>query len=222
MSASVPVVDAADPAALERAAAVLRDGGAVVLPTDTVYGLAALPSVAGATDALYRLKDRAATQPFAVLVADVDQALALLDRLDDDVRDWLDRLWPGPLTVVGSRRPEVRHLALGGSPDTIGVRCPAHDFVRSLAALVGPVATTSANRSGEPTPTSARAAAEALVEPVDLVVDGGPASTVVASTVVDTVDGARRILRPGAITPDDLGLPEGRFTDERGGTTGGV
>ena len=207
MTGIVPVVAVADPGALERAATVLRGGGTVVLPTDTVYGLAALPSFDGATDALYRLKGRAASQPFAVLVADVDQALGLLDRVDDDVRAWLDRRWPGPLTVVGRRAPDARHLELGGASDTIGVRCPAHRFVRALAAVVGPVATTSANRSGEPTPTSAAAAAAALVGPVDLVVDGGPASTTVASTVVDTVDGARRILRLGEISPAELGLP---------------
>jgi L-threonylcarbamoyladenylate synthase len=191
--------------ALTRAAAVLEAGGTVVVPTDTVYGLAALPGVAGATDALFRLKDRADAQPLAVLVADVDQARSLVDpgALTPEVVDWMDRLWPGALTLVLPRSAAARPLALGGSPDTIGLRCPASDLVRSLAARVGPVATTSANRHGEPTPTTAPEAAAALVGPVGLVVDGGPAGTV-ASTVVDVTVRPWRVLRVGAVSEADL------------------
>lgn len=191
--------------ALARAAAVLEAGGTVVVPTDTVYGLAALPGVAGATDAVFGLKDRADAQPLAVLVADVDQARSLVDpgALTAEVVDWMDRLWPGALTLVLPRSTAARHLALGGSPDTIGLRCPASDFVRALAARVGPVATTSANRHGEPTPPTAREAAAALAGPVGLVVDGGPAGTV-ASTVVDATVRPWRVLRVGGVSEDAL------------------
>lgn len=200
------VLDAADPRAVARAADVLRAGGAVVLPTDTVYGLAALPTVAGATDRLFALKARSEQQPLAVLVADVDQARSLVaveDDVDVDVQRWMADLWPGPLTLVLPRSPSAVGLALGGDAGTVGVRCPAHDLVRALAAEVGPIATTSANRSGEPTPTTARAAAAALVGVVDLVVDGGPSGTV-ASTVVGAAGGPWRILRQGAVTEDQL------------------
>lgn len=204
MAQPAPVVDAADPDAPSRVAAVLRRGGAVVVPTDTVYGLAALPSVPGATDALFRLKARAADQPFAVLVADQQQALDLLAPVDDEVRAWMHRWWPGPLTIVGTRSSAALGLALGVGPDTIGVRCPAHDLLRAVAAEVGPIATTSANRSGEPTPIGAREAAASLDGPVDLVVDGGPAGTV-ASTVVDATTSPWRILRVGALSAEELG-----------------
>lgn len=192
---------------LARAEAVLVAGGTVVLPTDTVYGVAALPGVSGATDALYALKDRAAAQPLAVLVADIAQARTLVDHvaLTAEVEGWMARWWPGPLTLVLPRSDRARPLALGGSADTVGLRCPASPFVRTLARRVGPIATTSANRHGEPTPTTAIEAASSLVGSVGLVVDGGPAGTV-ASTVVDASVRPWRILRPGAVSEQALRL----------------
>lgn len=198
-----PIVAASDPSALDQAVAVLGSGGTVVLPTDTVYGLAALPSVEGATQALFDLKERSEDHPLAVLVADVDQALELVSFDEPAVGRWMAELWPGPLTIVLRRSAVAAGLALGGGPATIGVRCPDHPFVRALAAEVGPIATTSANRSGEPTPTDAADAAASLAAAADLVVDGGPAGTV-ASTVVDASGDGWTILREGAITADQL------------------
>lgn len=188
---------------LDRAGAVLRSGHAIVMPTDTVYGLAVVPEVAGAIDQLFTLKDRSAGQPIAVLVADVAQALALVEPPSDEVRAWMDHWWPGPLTLVLRRSDAALGLDLGGAPATIGVRCPDHAFVRALAAAVGPIAATSANRSGAPTPATAAEAAASLIAPVPLVVDGGPAGTL-ASTVVDATDHRWRILREGAITAHQL------------------
>lgn len=194
-------------AALAGAVSVLHRGGTVLLPTDTVYGVAALPSIEGATGQLFRLKDRAEAQPLAVLVAHAEQARALVapEALTDAVNRWMDRLWPGALTIVLPRSVEAADLELGGSPDTIGLRCPDHDFVRTLAGRVGPLATTSANRHGSPTPVSAPEAAADLSAPVDLVVDGGLAGTV-ASTVVDATGSPARILREGRIGPRELRL----------------
>jgi L-threonylcarbamoyladenylate synthase len=203
--AALQTVAVDHPDAVDRAAAVLRAGGTVVLPTDTVYGVAALPSVPGATGKLFALKDRAEGQPLAVLVGDLDQVwpLVQVDRHHEVLRRWAARLWPGPLTVVLPRSSSARSLELGGSPDTVGVRCPDHDFVRQLADQVGPVATTSANRHGEPTPVTAAAAARSLVGPVDLVVDGGPAGTL-ASTVVDLTAAEWAVLRTGALDEQAL------------------
>ncbi len=198
------MVAAGDASALDQAVAVLGSGGTVVLPTDTVYGLAALPSIEGATQALFALKDRSEDHPLAVLVADLDQALELVSFDEPAVGRWMAELWPGPLTIVLRRSAVAAGLALGGGPATIGVRCPDHPFVRALAAEVGAIATTSANRTGEPTPASADEAAASLVGSVDLVVDGGPAGTV-ASTVVDASGEGWSILREGAITAAQLG-----------------
>jgi L-threonylcarbamoyladenylate synthase len=193
-----------DPAAVDRATAVLRRGGTVLLPTDTVYGIAALPSVEGATGRLFALKGRSADHPLAVLVSDVAQARALVQWPHETRTDALIGLWPGPLTVVFHRSPAARSLDLGGEgSDTIGVRCPDHDLVRAIARTVGPIATTSANRSGDPTPADVMAAAAALIGPVGLIVDGGEAGTV-ASTVVDVTVAPWRILRQGSLRIDGL------------------
>ncbi|HEY4375742.1 MAG TPA: L-threonylcarbamoyladenylate synthase [Acidimicrobiales bacterium] len=200
-----PTVLVTDPAAIGRAADVLQAGGTVVLPTDTVYGVAALPQLAGATAQLFALKARGSDQPLAVLLADDSQLAPLAGDIDDDVRAWTADFWPGPLTLVLGRTSEARGLELGGDPATIGVRCPDHDFVRALAALVGPLATTSANRHGEPAATNAADAATSLAGAIGLVVDGGPSGDV-ASTVVDATTQPRRVLRRGALEPARLGL----------------
>jgi L-threonylcarbamoyladenylate synthase len=195
-----------DPAlAVARVAEVLRSGGTVLVPTDTVYGVAALASDPRAAERLAALKGRSVDQPLAVLVADRAQAATLAAPAPaPEVERWMAEHWPGPLTLVLRRLPEAAALDLGGDPTTIGVRCPDHAFVRALAAEVGPLATTSANRHGEPTPTGAAEAAASLVADVALVVDGGPAGTV-ASTVVDATVRPPRILRVGAVEPAVLG-----------------
>lgn len=182
---------------VERATAALRDGQAVVVPTDTVYGVAALPTVPGAVDRLYALKGRPADMPIAVLVADLEQVWALADRSDRAVR-LADAFWPGPLTLVLTRRPGL-DLPLGGSAATIGVRWPDHVLIARLARAVGPLATTSANRTGEPTPATAAEAAASLVGDVAVVLDGGPCAGT-ASTVVDVTGPDLRVLREGELT----------------------
>ena len=187
----------ASPRQLAVAVAALQAGEAVVVPTDTVYGVAALPSVAGATQRLFALKQRGDDHPLAVLVADRAQALRLVEPPTDDVLALMARAWPGPLTVVLRRGPAARALELGGDDATIGLRCPAHDLLLELVRKVGPLATTSANRHGEPTPPTAAAAAAALSGPVAVVLDGGRCAGE-PSTVVDCTVGPWRVLRVGA------------------------
>ena len=193
-----------DLTARHRAAAdTLRSGGVVLLPTDTVYGIAVLASMPGATERLFALKDRSVGQPVAVLVADRAQALGLAEGPDEAALRLMDRLWPGPLTLVLRRSVAASALSLGGDPSTVGIRCPDHDLVRALAGEVGPLATTSANRHGRPTPLTAAEAAASLVGPVDLVVDGGQLGSV-ASTVVDLTGPEPEVLREGAVTVEHL------------------
>jgi L-threonylcarbamoyladenylate synthase len=200
------LLPADDPGAVARAAGALRAGEAVVLPTDTVYGLAALPGLPGATDRLFGLKGRAAHVPLAVLCAEVGEALALGDPAavgeGTEVARIAAALWPGPLTLVLPRRPGLAY-ALGEPAATVGVRCPDHALVRALAAEVGPIATTSANRHGEPTPTTAAGVAEVLGPGVAVVLDGGPCAGT-PSSVVDATGPAWRLLRAGALTLEDV------------------
>lgn len=198
----LPLEDGGDEL-VERVAAALLAGGAVVVPTDTVYGLAALPDIRAATDQLFALKGRATATPLAVLCADVDQALDLAQLPDERaVRAVAERWWPGPLTLVLPRRIG-RPLYLGEPEDTIGLRVPDHDLVRAVARSVGPIAATSANRHGEPTATTATEAVEALGTGVALVVDSGPLPAT-ASTVIDATTMPWRVLRPGPIDGDDV------------------
>jgi L-threonylcarbamoyladenylate synthase len=135
-------VEIGDAGALDEAEAALRAGLPIVLPTDTVYGLAALPS---ATTTLYELKGRPESIPIAVLVDSFEHAQRLVET--PAVAERLAQaFWPGPLTIVLNQR---------GAPATVGVRCPDHSFVRALARRVGPLPVTSANRHGAPTPVTA-------------------------------------------------------------------
>ena len=192
------IIDAlVDPAvALAAAALELRSGGVVILPTDTVYGLTALASDGAAVGDLFERKGRSADRRVAVLVADADQAL-LVVAAGPAFGRLSGALWPGPLTIVCNRADGFGPW-LGEGGATVGVRCPDHDLVRALAAEVGPIATTSANRAGEPTPADAAGAASAVGGDL-LVLDGGPCAGR-PSTVLDLTAEPARILRLGAVS----------------------
>lgn len=191
------------PTVVERVAAVLRAGGVAVLPTDTVYGLVALPTDAAAMARLFTLKGRGPQVPVAVLCTDADQALSLAEpAAQETARAVATRWWPGPLTLVLPRRAEVQ-LHLGEPSSTIGLRVPAHALVRAVAQAVGPIAATSANRHGEPTPGTVAEVAAALGPGLDLAVDGGELG-VSASTVVDGTARPWRVLREGPIPAADV------------------
>lgn len=182
--------------AVVHAAEALRAGQPIVVPTDTVYGLAADPRHTGA---LFVIKVRPPEVALPVLVADIDQALALAaDDLGVAARRLMARWWPGELTLVVPRRSGLG-FHLGGRDDaTIGLRLPAHPVPVALAAAVGPLAVTSANRHGAATPATAREVAAQLGAGVAIILDGGPCEGA-ASTVVSCLGGELRVLREGAI-----------------------
>jgi L-threonylcarbamoyladenylate synthase len=192
------------PDAVTLAIDALRGGEVVALPTDTVYGLAALPTIAAATDRLFALKGRGTDTPIAVLCADAAQAfgLAAPDAPTPELRHIAEHLWPGPLTLVLPRRPGLGY-ELGEPAATVGVRCPDHAVVRAIAAAVGPIATTSANRHREPTAPTAEGVAATFGAGLALVLDGGrceaPPSTVVAVTGAEW-----KVLREGPIPVAEL------------------
>lgn len=201
---------APDPAAVGEAAAVLVRGGLVALPTETVYGLGANARDDDAVRRVFAAKGRPPANPLICHVAD----LAGLERLARGVpplaAELAARWWPGPLTLVVDAAPWVPRVVTGGL-DTVAVRVPAHPVALAVLASCGlPVAAPSANRSGRPSPTTAAHVLDDLGSQVDLVLDAGPCPVGVESTVVDARGDAPVILRPGAVTAEDLGVGEGQ------------
>jgi L-threonylcarbamoyladenylate synthase len=175
-------------AAVALVAEVLVAGGTVLIPTDTVYGLAVLASGIGGVEALARIKGRDPDKPVAVLVASPAQGLELFDRPGEALTRLASALWPGSLTLVAPAATGAPAPVVSAS-GTIGVRCPDHELVRRVAEAVGPLAVTSANPAGgEPLvrlgPLSALIEAWAALSEASLVVDGGPLHGT-ASTVVE-------------------------------------
>ncbi len=195
-----------------RAAAIeaLRAGGVIAIPTDTVYGIGVSLDTPGGIERLFAAKSRPPDKAIALLLADLDQA-AGIGELTPAARALATAFWPGGLTLVVPRRTDRPlpaaltggELAPGAIP-TVGLRVPDHDAPRALARALGPLPTTSANRSGEPEARDADEIERLLGSAVDLVLDGGPAGGGPASTVVDVTGEAPRILRPGAIEEDAI------------------
>ena len=189
----------------DEAIAVLRSGGVIALPTDTVYGIAVALDTPGGIEQLFAAKARPPDKAIALLLADVDQA-AGIGEISEAARVLAGAFWPGGLTLVVPRRadrPLPAALTGGdlapGEIATVGLRVPGHATPRALAAALGPLPTTSANRSGEPEARNADEIEAMLGDAIDLILDGGPSSGGLASTVVDLTSGSPRILRHGAI-----------------------
>ncbi len=186
------------------AVALLRAGGIVAVPTDTVYGIAADMALPDAIERLFAAKGRPPEKAVAVLLADAAQA-GELGVVSAAAAALASRFWPGGLTLVLPVRPDARlpRVLAGGAP-TIGVRVPNHPTPRALAAALGPLPTTSANRSGEADARDAQEILERLGDSLALVIDGGPMRGGPASTVVDCTLEWPSILRDGAIPSSDI------------------
>jgi L-threonylcarbamoyladenylate synthase len=193
-----------DAAAIEEAAAVLQRGGLVAFPTETVYGLGGHALDPAAVGAIFRAKGRPATDPVIVHLA----GAWLLPTVARDVpplaQALADRFWPGPLTLILHKQPVVPDAVTAGLP-TVGVRVPSHPVARRLlerAAL--PIAAPSANRFSRPSPTLAAHVLEDLDGAIDLVLDAGPATIGVESTIVDLTVDPPLLRRPGGVAVDAL------------------
>lgn len=184
----------------------LLAGSVVVLPTDTVYGVGALPGDEAAMDRLFSVKGRDGGAPIAVLCSSALQALSLVDpSCHHRVEPVAERWWPGPLTLVLPRRDGI-DLHLGEPASTVGVRVPDHPLVRAVTERVGPIAVSSANRHGQPTGVTAEEVALALGGTVGLVIDGGSLSGR-ASTVIDATGEVWKVLREGPLPAADIMHP---------------
>lgn len=193
-----------DPAAVRAAADALRDGNLVAFPTETVYGLGANALDAAAVGKVFAAKGRPATNPLIVHVADPAQAAALTPDWTPSAEKLAAAFWPGPLTLVLKKQPNIPNAVTAGGP-TVAVRVPAHPVALALLRAAGiPVAAPSANRSGELSPTTAAHVRQSIGDRIDVLLDGGACPGGLESTVVDVSGDGVKLLRPGLITVAQL------------------
>lgn len=203
MSVKTALLPADDPAAIARAAEVLRRGGLVAFPTETVYGLGADALDAAAVGRIFAAKGRPADNPLIVHVAAPEQARALA-RSVPPAAERLMSLWPGPLTLVLPRAAVVPDATTAGQ-DTVAVRIPGHPAALALLRACGrPLAAPSANRSGRPSPTTAGHVLADLDGVVEVILDGGPCAVGLESTVVDATRPVPMVLRMGGLPLEAL------------------
>lgn len=192
---------------LVRAAAILRAGGLVAFPTETVYGLGAHALDENAVRRIFEAKGRPLSSPLIVHVAAVEMAGRL-------AREWpraadllAQRFWPGPLTIIVAKQSSVPDLVTAGLP-SVGIRIPAHPVARALLEAAGiPIAAPSANRFTELSPTTAQHVRDGLAGAnIDMILDGGPCAVGIESTVISLARPVPRILRPGMITQTEIEL----------------
>lgn len=198
-------------AATVRAAELLRDGQIVVLPTDTLYGVAADAFSLDGTARIFKAKDRSRRVPLPVLVRSPKQLIGLTPQVSEGAERLMAAFWPGALTLVVPAEPSLR-WDLGRTEDTVAVRMPLDDVALEVIRAVGPLAVTSANRAGVTPGPTAQDASDHLGEQVALYLDDGPREGGVASTIVDLTRRTPHILREGAIATDlVLGVASGEI-----------
>jgi L-threonylcarbamoyladenylate synthase len=196
------ILNTDDSTAIARAIEILAAGGLVAFPTDTVYGVAARIDHPAGIECLYQAKARAVNKAIAVLIAEIVQLALITPGLTPSARRLAEAFWPGALTLVVPKEPSLPEN-LSALP-TVGVRMPNHAFARELMRHSGPLATSSANISGETNTLTAAQVLEQLDGRVELVLDGGATPGGVPSTVVDCTQDPPGILRHGAVTPEAI------------------
>jgi L-threonylcarbamoyladenylate synthase len=215
---------APDPELIARAAECLRAGGLVAFPTETVYGLGAHALDRRAVQRVFAAKERPANDPLIVHVAAIDDIAPLVVEIPPAARDLAVRFWPGPLTIVLRRSERVPDEVTAGL-DTVAIRVPSHPIAQGLLQCARlPIAAPSANRFSRPSPTRAAHVLADLGGRIDMIVDGGPTSVGLESTVIDLASQPPTVLRPGVIDAATLRsvIPDVRLRSSRfeRGTTG--
>lgn len=190
-----------DKAILEEAGQIIRNGGLVVFPTETVYGIGANGLDADACRSIYTAKGRPSDNPLILTVPDQAAAATVAAEVSPTAKKLMKKFWPGPLTIIFPRQPQVPDAATGGL-DTVALRCPDHEVCRAFLRYAGvPVAGPSANLSTRPSPTTAAEVMHDMDGRVDMIIDGGPCQIGVESTIIECRGEDRvTILRPGGVT----------------------
>jgi L-threonylcarbamoyladenylate synthase len=201
-SMKTDVIRADHPNAIHHAADILKNGGLVSFPTDTVYGLATLPFDEETVERLYVAKGRNTERAIAVLLGEMSQLKLVVKELDENALRLAEKFWPGPLTLIVPRLSTIPNAL---SPTlTVGVRIPDHPIALSLLRLVGPLAVTSANLSGSENTVNAQQVLSQLDGRIHLILDGGTTPGGVPSTVIECIGDEPKILREGPIPLQEL------------------
>ena len=209
------LLDGFDAAAVERAASLLREGGVVAFPTETVYGLGADACNADAAAKVFELKRRPRFDPLIVHISRKEWLADLIRSTSPKARLLMDRFWPGPLTIILEKTALIPDIVTAGLK-TVGIRMPGHPVALNLIERLGrPIAAPSANPFGYMSATTARDVANLFDRRLPLILDGGPASFGIESTIVSVRDGVVRIHRHGGVTAEQLAEVVGNV-DERG------
>ncbi len=190
--------------AIDKAAEILKNGGLVAIPTETVYGLAANALDGEAVRKIFIAKGRPQDNPLIVHIASLDEIEPLVEKVDERLYELAEKYWPGPLTVI-MKKSSLFPDEVSAGLDTVAIRMPSHECAREIIEKSGlPLAAPSANASGKPSPTKASHVIEDLDGKIDAVVDGGESEVGVESTVVTLATNPPTLLRPGGITPEQL------------------
>lgn len=198
------VIQKPSSAATRKAARLIRSGELVAFPTETVYGLGANALDVRAIKKIFKAKGRPSDNPLIVHVAFPRDLDGLVKAISPTAKKLIGRFWPGPLTLLFRKSKTIPDRATAGLK-TVAVRCPSHPVARKLIRIAGvPLAAPSANRSGKPSPTTARDVKEDLNGKITLILDGGPTRVGLESTVIDATGNVPILLRPGAITVEQL------------------
>ena len=203
-------------AEVRRAAEILRAGGLVAFPTETVYGLGVDASSEAAVARLYAVKGRPADHPVILHFASAEAAFAWAREVTDEARLLARRFWPGPLTLILKRSDKARDFVTGGQ-DNVGLRVPSHPVAHELLrSFKGAVAAPSANRFGHVSPTTAAHVRQDFGNDIDLVLEGGTSEVGIESTIVDLSRGTPVLLRPGRISKEELEKALAKIVEESG------
>lgn len=193
------------PIIIEEAAALIRAGKLVAFPTETVYGLGADATSDDAVRSIYTAKGRPSTNPLIVHVAEVEQARAIATEWPESAQILTEEFWPGPLTIILPRREGMTSSVVSAGASTVALRMPDHPVALALIAQAGvPIAAPSANKSGHTSPTRTEHVARSLGDAVPLILDAGPLSGGIESTVIDLSTNTPRLLRPGLLSITEI------------------
>ena len=189
---------------IKKAADVLKNGGLVGIPTETVYGLGANALDEEAVKSVFVAKGRPQDNPLSVHISDFDEIYDLVEEVPESAKKLAEKYWPGPMTIILKKSEKIPDVVSAGL-DTVAIRLPEHEIARAIIRQAGvPIAAPSANVSGSPSPTSAKNVFEDMNGKIPLIVDGGECTVGVESTVVTLVKDKPKILRPGGITPEEI------------------